>query len=52
MDFSLEQYLSEGVERLIKDAIRVSFKNPKQSAFFLRYVTAAQKAAARLVSNK
>ena len=47
MSFDLEQYLSREVERLVKDALRVTLKNPKQSAFFLRFSSAAQKAAAR-----
>jgi len=43
--FNLEQYLSNGIEQLIKDALKVTFKNPKQSAFFLRFGKAAQKAS-------
>jgi len=47
MSFDLEQYLSKGIEDLIKDAIKVAFKNPKQSAFFLRYTKSAKKASQR-----
>jgi len=47
MDFSLEKYLSKGIETLVKDAVRVSFKSPKQIAFFMRYKSASKKAAQR-----
>ena len=46
MSLDLEQYLNEGAERLVKDALRVTLKNPKQSAFFVRFAAASQKAAA------
>ena len=46
-NIDLEQYLSREVERLVKDALRVTLKNPKQSAFFLRFSSAIKKAAAR-----
>ncbi|MCL2496862.1 MAG: radical SAM protein, partial [Clostridiales bacterium] len=47
MDFDLAQYLSAGIEQLVKDALRVTLKNPKQSAFFLSFAAASQKAAKR-----
>jgi len=47
MSFDLEHYLSSGIERLFKDALKVTFKNPKQSAFLLRFAPAVQKAAKR-----
>jgi len=45
--FDLAQYLSNGIEQLIKSALKVTFKNPKQSAFFLRFAKSAQKASKR-----
>ena len=47
MKFNLNQYLSDGIKRLVKNAIRVTQKSPKQVAFFLRYKSASQKAAKR-----
>lgn len=44
-NFDLEQYLSKGIEGLIKDAVKATFKNPRQSAFLLKYAAAAKKAA-------
>jgi len=47
MSFDLERYLSDGIERLIKDALKVTFKNPKQSAFLLRFASDTRKVAKR-----
>jgi len=52
MSFDLEQYLTKGIEQLIKDGIRVAFKNPKQSAFFLRFTSSAKKASTRRKDNE
>lgn len=43
-EFNLEKYLSNGVERIIKGIVRTSIKNPKTSAFMLRYVKASRNA--------
>ena len=32
-NFNLEEYLSEGAEIIVKDAIKATFKNPKESLF-------------------
>jgi len=47
MIFDLQQYLTDGLGRLIKDALKVTFKNRKQSAFFLRFAQSANNASAR-----
>ncbi|MCE5189820.1 MAG: radical SAM protein [Eubacteriales bacterium] len=43
-EFNLDQYLSEGVETIIKDALAASLKNPKETAFLLSYALSAKKA--------
>lgn len=43
--FNLEQYLSAGIEMLVKNAVAATLKNPKESAFLLKYVASAKKAA-------
>ncbi|MDR0553438.1 MAG: radical SAM protein [Treponema sp.] len=43
--FNLDQYLSEAIELLIKDALRGTLKNPRETAFFVQYGLAAKKAA-------
>ncbi|MDR0293773.1 MAG: radical SAM protein [Oscillospiraceae bacterium] len=47
MNNHLEQVLSDGIQRLIGDALRITPKNPKQSAFLLQAAAAARKAARR-----
>ncbi len=42
--FSLEKYLSDGVESLIRDILKATIHNPKESAFFAKYALAAKKA--------
>ena len=33
-NFNLEEYLAEGAEIIVKDAIKATFRNPKESLFF------------------
>ncbi len=40
---NLEQYLTDGMEVLVKDAMRATLKKPKQAAFFLKYGMAIKK---------
>ena len=47
MSFDLEQYLTLEVEKLIKDVLKITLKDPKQSAFFLRFAAASREAARR-----
>lgn len=44
--FDLQQYMTEGVERVVKDAVKATLKNPRESAFMLRFA-AASKAASK-----
>ena len=44
--FDLDQYLTEGVESIVKDALSASLKNPKETAFLLSYALASKRAAA------
>ncbi len=42
---SLEKYLNNGVENIIKQAIRASVSNPKESIFMAKYALASKKAS-------
>ncbi len=44
-ELDLESYLSGGVEAIIKQALRASFSNPKESVFLTRYALASRKAS-------
>lgn len=45
--FHLDQYLTDGVESIVSDALKAALTNPKETAFLLRYAASAKRAAAR-----
>ena len=45
-NFDLQEYLTKGVESVIADAVRATLRNPRESAFMLKFA-AAGKAASR-----
>ena len=46
-EFNIVEYLSDGIEDLMKDVIRASFKNPAESLFMARFLFASRKASAK-----
>lgn len=44
MDFNLQEYLAGGVEVILKDALRSTLKNPKETLFLTRFSKHARKA--------
>ena len=46
-NFDLQNYLIEGVERVVKEAIKATLKNPRESVFMLKFAKAT-----RAASNK
>jgi len=44
-EFSLVNYLNEGVESIVKGAMKASFKNPKEAKFIMKYISESKKAA-------
>ncbi|WMJ88360.1 radical SAM protein [Anaerocolumna sp. MB42-C2] len=43
IEFKLEEYLSNGVENIVKGAIKASLKNPKESVFIANYMLEVKK---------
>ena len=43
--YDLQEYLIEGVEGVVSEAIKATLKNPKESAFMLRFAAASRKAS-------
>ena len=41
--FELTSYLSNGVDRMIRDMLKVSLKYPQQSLFIMHYAAAQKK---------
>jgi len=48
-DFDLQEYLTEGVEKTVSDALKASLSNPKESAFMLKFAAAAKAASKRRI---
>lgn len=45
-EFNIQEYMSRGVERIVFDAMRATLKNPRESAYMVRFA-AASKAASK-----
>ncbi len=41
-DFDLQNYLTEGVERVVSEAVKATLKNPRESAFMLKFAKASR----------
>lgn len=42
--FNLSEYLSMGIENIVKGIVKASFKNPKETAFILKYALSSKEA--------
>lgn len=45
--FDLQEYLTKGVERIVGEAVRATLKNPRESAFMLKFAAASRSASKR-----
>ncbi len=43
--FDIQTYMTKGVERIVADALKATFRNPKESAFMMRFAKASKKAS-------
>ncbi|MBQ6273900.1 MAG: radical SAM protein [Oscillospiraceae bacterium] len=44
-DFDLQEYLAKGVEHVVTDALKAAWKDPKETAFLLRFAAASRAAS-------
>ncbi|MBR3419993.1 MAG: radical SAM protein [Oscillospiraceae bacterium] len=44
-DFDLQGYLTRGVERIVTEAVKATLKNPKESAFMMKFAKASRNAS-------
>ena len=51
-NFDLQAYMSRGVEHIVTDAIKATVKNPKESAFMLRFAAASRAASKRRAESE
>ena len=43
--FDLQKHIEQGVERIVADTIKATLKNPKESAFMLKFAAASRAAS-------
>ena len=43
--FDIQEYMTGGVERIVKDAVRATLHNPRESAYMARFAVASRKAS-------
>ncbi|MBQ5334500.1 MAG: radical SAM protein, partial [Oscillospiraceae bacterium] len=46
-EFDLQAYLTAGVEKIVAGAVRATLRNPKESAFMLKFAAAARAASGK-----
>ncbi|MBR0382682.1 MAG: radical SAM protein [Eubacterium sp.] len=46
-DFDIQDYMTKGVERVVSDALKATFKDPRESAFMVRFAAASRKASGK-----
>ncbi len=44
-DFDIQSYMTAGVERIVSDALRATVKNPRESAYMLKFASVSKKAS-------
>ncbi len=44
-DFDIQSYMTAGVERVVSDALKATLKNPRESAFLLKFAASSKEAS-------
>lgn len=44
-EFNMQEYMTEGVERIVSEAMKATLKNPRESAFMLKFAAASRAAS-------
>ena len=42
MTFDIQEYMTKGVERVVSDALKATIKNPRESAFMVKFAAASK----------
>ncbi|SDB22778.1 Radical SAM superfamily enzyme, MoaA/NifB/PqqE/SkfB family [Pseudobutyrivibrio sp. YE44] len=51
-NFDIQSYMTKGVERVVKDAVRATLKNPAESIFMAKFAMASKKASSIRLKHK
>ena len=46
-EFDIQAYMTHGVERVVGDIIKATFRNPRESAYMAKFALASRKASAK-----
>ena len=49
-NFDLQEYLTEGVERIVGDALKAALSNPRETSFLLKFAAATKAASKRRIA--
>lgn len=44
-EFNIQEYMTKGVEQVVSDALRATFKDPRESAYIVKFAAASKKAS-------
>jgi MoaA/NifB/PqqE/SkfB family radical SAM enzyme len=50
--FDIQQYLADGVEQVVKDALKATLKDPRESAFLAKFALASAKANKKRIEEE
>ncbi|MBR6309428.1 MAG: radical SAM protein [Lachnospiraceae bacterium] len=50
--FDIQAYMTAGVERVVKDALKATFRDPRESAYMLKFAATSKKASARRAKSE
>ena len=50
--FDIQTYMTKGVERVVADALRATLKNPRESAFMMKFATASKVASGKRAASR
>ena len=51
-NFDIQTYMTKGVERIVADALRATIRNPRESAYMVRFAAASKAASKKRASAK
>ena len=51
-NFDIQAYMTNGVEKIVKEAIKATLKNPKESIFMLKFAAASKTASQKRAELK
>jgi len=51
-NFDIQGYMTRGVERVVADAVKATLRNPKESAYMLRFAAASRAASRRRAASE